>query len=125
MNNTKLTTPIIFMSVFIFSVFMYVSVINIFPNKSSDSYFTTENSQINAKIENAIYEKGKLNVTVSGEVIKGCIKSTKTIPDNNSTCWIKINNNEFSTSILKNKTYYIWIMDNNGLISNEYEFHSK
>lgn len=125
MNNTKTKTPIIFMSIFIFSIFTYVSIINIFPNKSSDSYFSTENDQINAKIENTNYKKGKLIVTVSGNPRKGCIKSTKTPPDNNSTCWIEINNYQFSTSILKNKTYYIWLMDDNGLISNIYEYHSK
>ena len=125
MNNNKLTTPIIFMGVFIFSIFTYVSIINIFPNKSSDSYFTTENSQINASIKSTTYEKGKLIVTVTGEAVKGCIKSTKTPPDNNSACWVEINNYSFSTSVLKNKSYYIWLMDSNGLISNKYEYNSK
>lgn len=125
MNNTKLKTPIIFMSVFIFSIFTYVSIINIFPNKESDSYLSTENSLVNASIENTKYQKGNLIVTTTGEAVKGCVKSTKTTPDINSNCWIKINNYQFSTSILKNKTYYIWLMDNNGLISNIYEYHSK
>lgn len=125
MNNNKLTTPIIFMSVFIFFIFTYISIVNIFPNKSSDSYFSTENSQINASIKSTTYEKGKLIVTVTGEAVKGCIKTTKTTPDNNSACWVEINNYSFSTSVLKNKSYYIWIMDNNGLISNKYEYSSK
>ena len=125
MNEIKLKTPIIFMSVFIFSIFTYVSVINIFPNKSSDSYLTTENSQINASVKNTSYNKGKLTVTVAGNAVKGCIKTTKTIPDNNSACWVEINNYSFSTSVLKNKTYYIWLMDNNGLLSNKYEYNSK
>ena len=124
MNNTKLTTPIIFMGVFIFCIFTYVSVINIFINKSSDSYLSSENSPINATIKNTEYQKGKLIVTISGEAVKGCIKSTKTIPDSNSTCWKEIDNYQFSSSVLKNKTYYIWIMDKNGLISNKYDYHS-
>ena len=125
MNDIKFKTPIIFMSVFIFSLFTYVSIINIFPNKASDSYLSTENNLINANIENMNYQKGKLVVKITGDAVRGCIKSTKTIPDSNSNCWIKINNYQFSTSILKNKTYYIWLMDNNGLISNIYEYHSK
>ena len=124
MNDIKFKTPIIFMSVFIFSLFTYVSIINIFPNKSSDSYLSTENSLINASIENMDYQKGKLIVTITGEAVKGCIKTTKTIPDNNSNCWIEIDNYQFSTSVLKNKTYYIWLMDENGLISNKYDYHS-
>lgn len=98
---------------------------NVFPNKSSDSYLSTKNSLINASIENTSYQKGKLIVTITGEAIKGCIKTTKTIPDNNSACWVKINNHKFSVSVLKNKTYYIWLMDENGLISNKYDYHSK
>lgn len=125
MKNTKLPTPIIFMSVFVFSIFVYVSVINIFSNNSSDSYFASENSQIDAKIENTTYKNGKLIVTVSGNAKKGCIKSTKTDPKEKAACWIDISNYEFSTSVLKNKTYYIWLMDNNGLISNKYEYDQK
>ena len=125
MNNTKLKTPIIFMSVFIFSIFTYVSVINIFPNKSSDSYLSTENSPINASIKDTNYQKGKLIVTITGEAVKGCVKSTKTTPDSNSNCWIKIDNYKFSASVLKNKTYYIWLMDESGLTGNKYDYHSK
>ena len=125
MNNTKLKTPIIFMSVFVFSIFLYVSVINIFPNNSSDSYFTSENSLIDAKIEKTSYKNGKLTVTISGNAEKGCVKSTKTVPDEKAACWIDINNYKFSTSVLKNKTYYIWLIDNNGLISNKYEYNQK
>jgi len=125
MDNTKLKTPIIFMSIFIFSTFTYVSVINIFPNNSSNSYFTSENSQIDAKIETTTYKNGKLIVTTSGIAKKGCIKSTKTTPNEKNTCWIEIKDHKFSTSVLKNKTYYIWIMDNNGVVSNIYEYNKK
>ena len=125
MNNIKFKTPIIFMSVFIFSIFTYVSIINIFPNKSSDSYLSTENGSINASVENTSYKKGKLIVTITGEAIRGCIKITKTPPSNNSACWVKIDNYKFSVSVLKNKTYYIWLMDDNGLISNRYDYSSK
>ena len=125
MNDIKFNTPIIFMSVFIFSLFTYVSIINIFPNKASDSYLSTENNLINANIENMNYQKGKLVVTITGDAVRGCIKSTKTIPDSNSNCRIEIVNYQFSTSVLKNKTYYIWLMDANGLISNKYDYHSK
>ena len=124
MNNTKVKTPIIFMSVFIFSIFTYASIINIFPNKSSDSYLSTENSQINASIKSTNYHKGKLIVTITGEAVKGCVKSTKTTPATDAACWIKIDNYQFSTSILKNKSYYIWLMDDNGLIGNKYDYHS-
>lgn len=123
MKNNKITTPIIFMSVFIFSIFTYVSFTNIFSSNSSDSYFASENNKIDAKIENTIYEKGKLTVTISGNAKKGCIKSTKTDPKENSTCWVDISDYKFSTSVLKNKTYYIWLMDNNGIISNKYEYN--
>lgn len=123
MVNTKLTTPIIFMSVFVFSVFLYVSIINIIPNNSSDSYFTSENNGVDARVEKAVYEKGNLMVTISGNAKKGCIKSTKTSPNINSTCWVEINDYNFSTSVLKNKTYYIWIMDNDGVVSDKYEYN--
>jgi len=93
---TKLKTPIIFMSVFIFSVFTYASIINIFPNKSSDSYLSTENSSINASIKTTNYRKGKLIVTITGEASKGCIKTTKTTPDSNSNCWVEIDNYQFT-----------------------------
>ena len=123
MNSTKLKTPIIFMGVFVFTIFTYVSIINIFPNKSSDSYLSTENSPINASVEKTNYQKGKLTVTVTGEAVNGCVKTTKTTPNQNSTCWVKIDNNQFSVSVLKNKTYYIWLMDENNLISNRYDYN--
>ena len=113
------------MGVFIFSIFTYASIINIFPNTSSDSYLSSENSLVSASVKSTEYNRGKLVVTITGEAEKGCVKSTKTTPDSNSNCWIKINNYQFSTSVLKNKTYYIWLMDENGLISNKYDYHSK
>lgn len=125
MDNIKTKTPIIFMSVFVFSTFIYVSMINIFPNKSSDSYLTSETNPIDAKIETTTFKDGKLIVSITGDAKKGCIKSTKTNPNNKSTCWTNIEGNKFSTSVLKNKTYYIWLMDETGEISNRFEYNQK
>lgn len=42
---------------------------------------------------------------------KICLKSTKSTPDTKNICWQEIKDNQYTTSLYKDKTYYIWLMD--------------
>lgn len=121
-NNNSFSAIQIVMGVFIIGVFTYVSVINILPNGSSNSYYADNSDKIDAKIVNINYINNKLVIDVSGNASNGCIKRTRSTPKENDLCWIYISNNSFSTSVYKNKKYYIWLMDDNGIISNTYEY---
>lgn len=121
MNNKNYNEFQIILGIFILVFFGYVSIINIIPNSSSNSYYTTDEDNINARITNIEITDNKLMIKTSGNAAKGCIKTTLSTPKEKDFCWININNNTFSTSIYKNKKYYIWLMDENGKIGNIHE----
>ncbi len=51
---------------------------------------------------------------------KICLKSTKSTPDTKNICWQEIKDNQYTTSLYKDKTYYIWLMDqDNNIIQNK------
>ena len=114
-------TYIVVMGVIILIVFSYVSFINVLPNNSSNSYFSTEEKST-ASIEKAEYLNGVLVVNTSLNAKMGCIKSTKSVPKLNSKCWINVVDRKFSSSIYRYKKYYIWVIDDNGVISGTYEY---
>ncbi len=121
-SNNNFSAIQIVMGVFIIGVFTYISVINILPSGSSNSYYADNSDKIDAKIVSVNYVNNKLVVDVSGSATKGCIKRTRSTPKANDLCWISISDNSFSTSVYKSKKYFIWLVDSNGLVSNMYEY---
>ena len=102
MGNNNTTSYIWILGVFILGVFTYISAINILPNNiGSDSYYSKIDGEMIAKIEDVLYVDKKLTIRTSGDAEYGCIKTTKTRPNENSSCWVKINDNSFSSSIFK------------------------
>lgn len=62
-----------------------------------------------------------INIDLSGNISNYCMKTTRTKPKNSSLCWAKVNSNNLKLSYIKGKVYYIWIMDDDGNISSEYQ----
>lgn len=123
-NNSK--TFIIFSLLLIICVFIVISIYNIMPkNDESNSYYVKVNEEINANIESLNIDDGKVIIQTSGGPIKYCIKSTRSTPNKDALCWKEIVNNEAYISIIDYKTYYIWLMDINGQISNYIIINSK
>lgn len=117
-NNNSKTTIIITFGIIILIIFTIVLSINLLPNHESNSYFTKVDYEMSAKIESLTIDNGNLLITTSGNPTEYCLKTTRTNPSNESLCWNKLENNNASISILKNKKYYIWIKDEKGNISN-------
>ena len=63
------------------------------------------------------YIDKKLVITTSDDIKSVCVKETKSIPTNNSLCWIKVIDNKSETSIYEYKTYHIWVMDSSDIIT--------
>lgn len=125
MKKNNITTFIIVSGTIIVSIFTGFLSINMSPNNESDSYFGTIDEKMNAKIESLTIENNSLIIKTSGHAEEYCVKTTKTNPQSNALCFKKIQNNEATISVVKNKKYYIWIKDINGNISLPASINSK
>lgn len=118
MKNNNSTSFIIFSGILVLCIFTVVATLNILPkNKESDSYYVKVNEDMSAKVESLNIENGKLVITTSGDTEEYCVKSTRSMPENNNLCWKKVENNTATISIYQNKKYYVWIKDTKGNIS--------
>lgn len=125
MSENKKTSYIIILGIFILGVFTYVAVLNIFnDNISTNPFFSKTETNSNTKIDKLEIINNKLVITTSEDTQNVCIKTTKTEPNPNSVCWIKVENNQVTTSIYNYKTYYIWLKDSNNNISEPTKYNS-
>ena len=117
-KSNNMTTFIVVAGALVLGVFIAVLGINLLPNHESSSYYAKVDEDINVGIENINFNDGILKFTTSGDAIEYCIKTTKTIPELNSICWKKLENNSGNESMYKGRRYYIWLKDSNNNISN-------
>ncbi|MBR3162443.1 MAG: hypothetical protein IKF19_06920 [Bacilli bacterium] len=121
-DNKKGDSFLIIVGFIILGVFVYVSVLNILPNNSSNSYFSKDND-FGINISKIVYDKGEINVYVPDDNISICIKQTKSIPEVNSMCWKSINNGYVGISAFSDRKYYVWMKNNtNNNISDYIEY---
>ena len=112
-EGRKKNTIIIIVGAVILGLFISISLVNI--SGLNDYYYSID------IVESTEYSNGKLVITTKEDMVSVCVKQTKTEPTYDSLCWIKTQNNKATISIYEYKTYYIWIKDNNNIIS----FYSK
>ncbi len=125
MNNTKTTSYILILGIIILGTFTYVITLNIFENNSSTNpLFSKTDEEVDAQIESTEVIDNKLVITTTGDAKELCIKTTKSKPQENALCWIKVENNIVTTSTYSYKTYYIWIKDSNNKISDYKKYNS-
>ena len=118
MKKNNQTSFIVLAGVLILCVFAVVAVRNLLPgNNESDSYYVKVEEDMSAKIESLDIENNKLKITMSGEAVAYCVKSTKITPNADALCWKQVENNIATISIYQSKKYYVWIKDNQGNIS--------
>lgn len=118
MKNNNQPTFIIVSGIVVLIVFVSVLIINMLPGQESNSYYVKVGDDMSAKIESVNIINHKLILQTSGNPIEYCVKSTKTVPENNSVCWKEIINNSASISVFPYKKYYVWIKDSENNISN-------
>lgn len=111
------STLIVLSGIFILSIFSFVIAKNILQNNNDDKYYAKPNEDMIARIDKITKGEDKLIITTIGNPVAYCLKTTKSIPQNNSLCWNKIENNKVEVSYFKYKKYYVWIKDNEGRIS--------
>lgn len=122
MRKYNSTAFIIFTGVLILLIFTEVSIINIMPNNNmSDSYYAKTDKDMQAKVEKLSIIDNKLYIITSGDPAFYCVKTTKSVPKENSICFKEMKNNNVSVSIYANKKYYVWLKDSKGNISKMYE----
>lgn len=111
------STFIITTGVFVLAVFSFIVAKNILPNNDNDKYYSKPTEEMTARIDKIEKNNDKIVITTIGEPIAYCMKTTKSIPDNNALCWNKIENNRVEVPYFKYKKYYVWIKDDEGRIS--------
>lgn len=111
------STFIIVSGVTVLSVFSFIIAKNILPNNDNDKFYAKPNEEMIARIDKVEKENDKLIITTINSPTEYCLKTTKSIPENNSLCWNKIEDNKIEVSYFKYKKYYIWIKDDEGRIS--------
>lgn len=111
------STFIITTGVFVLAVFSFIVAKNILPNNDNDKYYSKPTEEMTARIDKIEKNNDKIVITTIGAPIAYCMKTTKSIPDNNALCWNKIENNRVEVPYFKYKKYYVWIKDDEGRIS--------
>ena len=114
-NNSS--TFIAVSGVIILSIFSFIIAKNILPGNDNDKFYAKPNEDMIARIDKIEKENDKLIITTIGNPTEYCLKTTKSIPENNSLCWNKIENNIVEVPYFKYKKYYVWIKDTEGRIS--------
>ena len=123
-NNETGNTFLILAGATILAVFTYISILNILPNNSSDSYYSKNDAELSVIINDVKFENGKINVLTSENNVYVCVKQTKSLPKVNSICWKKAKNNSTEFSAFEGKTYFIWLKDENNTISDYMEYNT-
>lgn len=90
----------------VLGIFLAVAVVNI-PSANKENVYNSLDV-----IEDIAYVDGKLNIILNSDNNEICIKQTKTTPSSSALCWALAVNSEVNTSIYENKTYYIWVKNN-------------
>ena len=117
-KGENVTTFILITGVFILCVFTGVLAKNlVLGAEESDSYYSKVEESMDAKIESLEMKDGKLQINLSGNPISYCVKMTKSIPNENSLCWKKVEENPTLVSVYYYKKYFVWIKDSEGRIS--------
>ena len=116
-NTNNMTSFIITSGVIVLIIFTGVVYFNMIPGKESNSYYVSIQDDLSDKIESFDITDNELNIVTKIDNIEYCVKTTKSTPNDNSLCWNKIVNNKGTMKIMKHRTYYIWIKDEGGNIS--------
>lgn len=111
------STFIVISGVIILSIFSFIIAKNILPDNDNDQFYAKPNEDMTARIDKVEKENDKLIITTIGNPTEYCLKTTKSIPEENSLCWNKIENNKVEVPYFKYKKYYVWIKDTEGRIS--------
>ena len=118
MKSNNSTSFIIITGIVILCVFVGVVAFNILPNNNeSTSYYVKVKDNTEAKIESLKYDNGNLTITTSGKTKEYCVKTTKSEPDLNNICWKKMTGNKAIVKAYGYKKYYVWVKDNENIIS--------
>lgn len=124
MKQNRFTSQIIIFGVIVIGVFVYVATINLINGNSSNNFYASD-KKVDGKIDNYYVSNNKLIVEVSGNIQSICVKTTRSIPENNSICWNDVVDSRYDISVFEYKSYYIWIRDVNGNVSDAIIYNPK
>lgn len=124
MKQNRFTSQIIIFGIIVIGVFVYVATINLINGNSSNNFYASD-KKVDGKIDNYYVSNNKLIVEVSGNIQSICVKTTRSIPENNSICWNDVVDSRYDISVFEYKSYYIWIRDVNGNVSDAIIYNPK
>ena len=109
----------VLISAFILGAFVVTITYEFLENRYTNTAYYAKSDNIDGLIEE-IRVDDYINIKLSGNIKKYCIKTTRTIPNKNSLCWNDIESNDLKLNYIKGKVYYFWIMDYDGNINDSY-----
>ena len=116
-NTNNMTSFIITAGVVVLIIFTGVVYFNMIPGKESASYYVSIQDDLSDKIKSFDITGNELNIETTIDNIEYCVKTTKSTPDDKNLCWNKIKDNKGTMKIMLHRTYYVWIKDEGGNIS--------
>lgn len=116
-TNNNMTSFIITAGVVVLIIFTGVVYFNMIPGKESASYYVSIQDDLSDKIKSFDITGNELNIITKIDNIEYCVKTTKSTPDDKNLCWNKIKDNKGTMKIMLHRTYYVWIKDEGGNIS--------
>ena len=116
-NTNNMSSFIITAGVIILIIFTGVVYFNMIPGRESSSYYVSIQDDLSDKIESFDITGNELNIITKIDNLEYCVKTTKSTPNENNLCWNKIIDNKGTMKIMLHRTYYIWIKDEGGNIS--------
>lgn len=111
---------LIFVIAFVLGGFVVTITYEFLDVNFNEKTYYAKSDNINGSIDK-ISVDDYININLSGNILNYCMKTTRTKPTNSSLCWTKVDSNSLKLNYIKGKVYYIWIMDNEGNISSEYQ----
>lgn len=110
MKNNNIATFIIISSIIILTVFTSVCSYEFLQKSETDPYYSQVITGKEAQII-SIENKETSLVIKTKNAVKICVKSTVSKPKVDSMCWKKIENDIHEENIIKQKKYYVWVMN--------------
>ena len=123
-TNNNMTSFIITAGVVVLIIFTGVIYFNMIPGKESASYYVSIQDDLSDKIESFDITGNELNIITKIDNIEYCVKTTISTPDEKNLCWNKIKDNKGTMKIMLHRTYYVWIKDEGGNISDYLKINS-
>lgn len=117
MNKNNKSLIVTFMGIIVLCMFSGVLIFNMYKTTGKSYFAKITDKSIKERIEVVRLSDTQIKLIAKSNIISYCIKNTVSNPAIDNICWKDITNNEVIVRVLKKEKYYLWILDDNYIIS--------